>query len=292
MVIWKLGKLYLLLATVGVHLFWYGFMLMAIDPHQGVLTRISCVTIPFADVGVLGFWLVAGSCRAWLRMMASIVGLSSILAIMVNVIPIYPFVLATALASTMSITAIGTLLLGGIAGYLPGWQGWRVKFALWEIIAATCLVGVALAVLRTVLVDLTISWEQWMGDAEGEFLIYSIVSGLSVAISGLPILSSVRSTRVLSVLVMCVLLAAMPFVEGLLFVGVLEVELGAERVLLVFALHLLQMGFAWGTLIPLKMTFPGFVASLETRATDEQAETPNNGVTQVDRPADDFLKMQ
>ena len=286
--IWKLGKLYLLLATVGVHLFLYGYFLTVGDPRDNQLTWIL-VTIPFADVGVLGFWLVAGSSRAWLRMLASIVGLSSILAIMVNAMQIYPFVLATALASTMSITAIGTLLLGCIAGYLPGWQGWRVKFALWEIIAATCLIGVSLAVLRTVLVEVSLTWNEWLGDEGGEFLLFSVVSGLFLAIAGLPIISSGRWVRIISVVVMCVLLATMPLVEALLFRWLLRSSPEIGFLLLV---HLLQIGFAWGTLIPLKMALPGFVASMELVALAEEGETLGEVNETVAAPADDFLKMQ
>lgn len=288
MVIWKLGKLYLLLATVGVHLVLYGIMLTGVDRSDNQLTWIL-VTIPFADAGVLGFWLVAGSSRAWLRLMASIVGLCSILAIMVQAMQIYPFVLATALSSTMSLTAIGTLLLGCVAGYLPGWQGWRVKFALWEIMAATCLVGTSLAVLQMVVSDVPFQWREWWRDEGGEFLIFSVVSGFVLAVAGLPILSSGRRVRIVSVIVMCVLLGMMPIVERVLFGWLVG---GKPNSGFLFVVHLLQAGFAWGTLIPLRATFPGFVASLEAEAVAEDAENSSETPSNVVVPADDFLKMQ
>lgn len=274
-----------------VHLAMYGILLGIIGQPDSTEEFAFYLTMPFADVGVLGFWLVVGSHRAWLRLMVTIVGFCAVLAIGVNAMEIHPMILAPAYAATLSSTALGTLGLGCIAAYFPGWRGWQVRFALWEIIVATCLIGIALAVLRGVMVNDLLNWNQWLSEEGREFLTFSIVSGIFLAIAGLPILATGWNVRGLAMIVMFVLLSVMPAIEREVFAFVGS---GRPSYGLLYYAHIFQVACAWLTLVPLRWAFPGLLQAWSQPVEpiiDAASQESNEAPTQI-KSNEDFFEMQ
>lgn len=283
-----IGKALAVLIVLFVHLVIYGILLGIIGHPNSDAEFNLYLTMPFADAGILGFWLVVGSHRAWLRLMVAIVGLCAILAIGVNAMQIHPMVLGPAYAATLSTAALGTLGLGCVAAYFPGWQ---VRFALWEIIAATCLVAVALAVLRAITVNDLLDWQAWVGEEGREFLTFSLTSGFFLAVAGLPILAVGWKVRVFSILVTVPLIAIIPSLETQLFQ---MFGMGTPDYSMLFTVHFFQLAFAWVTLVPLRWAFPTLVQTWqradESVVTEDAPKSPN--ISANEKTSEDFFEMK
>ncbi|PQO36667.1 hypothetical protein [Blastopirellula marina] len=286
-----LGKSLAILFVTCAHLVMYGALLGIIGEPHSDFEFVLYISMPFADVGVLGFWLVVGSHRAWLRLMVAIVGFCTILACGVNAMDLHPMVLGPAYATTLSSVALGTLGLGCVAAYFPGWRGWQVRFALWEIIAATCLIAVALAILRAITVNDLLNWQAWVGKEGREFLTFSVTSGFFLAVAGLPILAVGGKVRVLSILATVPLMASVPSLEIWLFQ---LFGMGTPEYGMLFKAHVLQLAFAWGTLVPLRWAFPGLVQAWhradESVVNEETSKSPN--ISANEKTSEDFFEMK
>ncbi|RCS52766.1 hypothetical protein DTL42_07990 [Bremerella cremea] len=278
-----------ILFVLLVHVVAYGILLDAIPYPLPDYEFVYLLVIPFADMGVLGFWLVVGSQRAWLRLLVTIVGYCTLLTIGLQAWDVHPMVLAPAYATTLSSVALGTLGLGCIAAYFPGWHGWQVRFALWEIIVATCLIALALAVLRTILVNDLLDWQTWFGLDGGEFLTFSLATGIFLTIAGLPILATGWKVRGIASLVMLILLSVLPVLEKQLF---LLLGLADPDYELLYYTHFSQVALAWGTFIPLRWAFPTLIQAWN-RPEQPSASCQEAPLTEVEhQPTDDFFKMQ
>ncbi len=226
------------------------------------------LSVPYVGAGVLGFWLAAGGSKPWLRMMVCLVGVSGTLAMLVSVTQFHPLVLAPSLAATTAFSALTTLALGCLGGVVPRWSVWQVRFALWEIIAATGLVAVCLAAWRIASRGGLLNWNEWLGAEGAEFLTFACVSGVFVPLCALPLLFRVSIWgRLLGLGLLGVVWVILPSVEQWLF---LLSNRGASLDIL-YGAHLGQLVIGVPTFLLLGYAVPGFV---RTAAAPQEAPSP------------------
>lgn len=226
---------------------------------------------PYAQGSLLGFLLVAGTWQAAWRRLSVVAGVVLIMTVCHLFFEREVVLIGFTAAVSVVVSAVVTLIAGRFLTFLPTPSLRKIHFALWEIIAQTFLIGILLTVVRIIDFD---PMHAWPNIIDPHFSTFATTSAIFCVACSLAVLSRSIPARV-AWLAGCILLwGVLPWLD----VGLFKLfrlpdllELGGYLVLF-YPAHAVQALIVWGTLFPLRYSFPGSLYEPEIANADPQEE--------------------
>ena len=226
---------------------------------------------PYAQGSLLGFLLVAGGWPIAWRRLSVVAGIVGIMAVCLLFFDREVVLIGITASVSVIVVTVVTLIAGRYLSSLPSPNLRKIHFALWEIIAMTCLIGVMLMILRVIDFD---SMPSWPNLIDPYFTTYAATSALFSLACCLAVISRSIKARVIW-LAGCVLLwGVVPWIDVGLFKlfglqGLLELH---GYLMLFYPANAIQAVIIWGTLFPLRYGFPGslYESNSTSKATTDQ----------------------
>lgn len=220
----------------------------------------SMLSGPFAHIGMLSFFLIAGVLSVFVRRLIGAVGLLVVLGLMMLILEADSVgAIAWFLLEAVTLTAL-SLASAWLFGVPSPPKRWWPQFSLIEILVLSGLLGVLLLMLRLAgAMDL----DYWRQGQEIALIGYSLGTGVYLLPICLATVSHGR-TRICGLVLFCVLVWP---VFPLIFLGLLIAieETGPmEEMLFLFLFYpafLVQLVLVWGTFFPIRAWFPGVLTS-------------------------------
>lgn len=239
------------------------------------------LSAPYAQGALLGFLLVAGRWSIAWRRLSAVAGIVAIMAICLLFFDREVVLIGVTASASALVAAIVSMIASRYLTTLPKPNLRNIHFALWEVIAMTCLIGLLLMVLRVVEFDTSPPWPDLI---DPYFTTYAITSALFLVICALAALTTNWKERAKWFVGCLALWIAIPWIDiGLFSLLQLDELLELSGYLLLFyPAHAIQAVIVWGTLFPLRYGFPG---SLSADASSIQPKAEQSNLT------DDFAEM-
>ncbi|PQO46182.1 hypothetical protein [Blastopirellula marina] len=252
-----------------------------------LMTYWVLFSAPLAQGTILGAQLIYGGApTAWRRLIA-VAGNVTLLTVTVMLAgQLLIFLGLQAMVVTLEVT-LGGWLASRFLRDLPSarTRSRKVQFDLWEVVATIGLIGVLLAIVSFAGGDPTsLLWQL----LDPSFVALAVSGGLfGLACSAVVIASSLRR-RVVWGIGSVLLWGVLPWIHLAVFYPFFSSSLSPPSSV-IFAQLYPTLGFQavmiWGTLLPLRMAFPGFLRGREPQAGEE--EMPSEAVE-----SEDFAEMR
>lgn len=270
---------------VLLHLVPYGI----IYANAGSLETLHWVlwgilSAPYAQGSLLGFQLIAGGMPVAWRRLICVAGILTMMAVCLTLFDREVILIGLTASMAMLVVAVGGWLASRFLRDLPLVRAGKAHFALWEILATVCLIGLLLMIVR--IADIAGVPEWWLL-FDPQFTTFAFTSGLFGLACCVMVTASTTRRRI-GWGVGCLLLwGVIPWVNLALFTFYpMGFYLEVQAYLLLFYPALgVQAVMIWGTLFPLNYAFPGFLRErdpleMEPKKSDEVVEQ------------DDFAEMR
>ena len=240
------------------------------------------LSAPCAEGSLLGFQLIAGGMPVSWRRLISVSGILTIMAAFLTLFNREVILIGLTAAISLLVVAVGGWLASRFLRDLPRVRAGKAHFALWEILATTCLIGLLLTTVR--IADME-GMPEWRLLFDPQFCTFAFISGL-FGLACVAMVTAATIRRKIGWGIGCLLLwGLIPWINLALFYlypESLYLEVQAYLILLYPAVGV-QMMMIWGTLFPLKIAFPGFLREPQSR----EEETPDEVVE-----SEDFAEMR
>ncbi|WDI44387.1 hypothetical protein [Bremerella sp. P1] len=239
----------------------------------------SMLTGPFAQTGMLSFFLVAGALPIFIRRLTFVAGLLVVVGIVMIALDLQS--LGTIVWFLLEAAAlVGLALTSAWLFNMPVRpKKWSPQFSLAEILALSGLLGIFLFMAR--LAEAT-TLSYWRQAQETVFIAFAISCGIYLFPACLATISQGRK-RLIGMIVFCVLLWTVfaLFVLGALIVLDENRPLNDRQFLiLLYPTFAFQLMLIWGTFFPIRAWLPGVLKLAPATAaqckSDTLADAPEN----------------
>lgn len=242
----------------------------------------SMLTGPFAQTGMLSFFLVAGALPIFIRRLTFVAGLLVVIGIVMIALDLQS--LGTIVWFLLEAAAlVGLALTSAWLFNMPVRpKKWSPQFSLAEILALSGLLGIFLFMAR--LAEAT-TLSYWRQAQETVFITFAISCGIYLFPVCLATISQGRK-RLIGMIVFCVLLWTVfaLFVLGALIVLNENRPLNDRQFLiLLYPTFAFQLMLIWGTFFPIRAWLPGVL----TIQTQSEVEPVDQADENQDQPSSD-----
>jgi len=170
--------------------------------HFGGRTLVAVLTLPFAQVSLLGWWAALSTRRFYLRFAAAAVGTAAAWLVLIALLPLASVRGEEAAGLLLAVSAQGLLTMLGVVlmrALRPGWAFWfgdpteedpRVQYDLRSLLLLTAVVALLMGLLQIVARGLA-----WQDAVEWEYFALMPVLGTYHALVALLALAALAGRR-------------------------------------------------------------------------------------------------
>lgn len=187
-----------LVTLTALHLSPYVVIYASQGSWSGLLYVIcGMLSGPFAQAGLLGFYLIVGTRAQWQRRMIVGLGILVITLVLGLAVNEYAIFMLPAFATATLATAVTLFLITGSRPFQLGRSSWPPRFSLGEAAGWIFVAGALFGLTRWMGGDrLTqYTWTDWENDLGPHSIIHGAFVGLMVAVYALPLLAHSRRLR-------------------------------------------------------------------------------------------------